>query len=80
MVTKTTINQKDWVGRVRPTVPRIPRIEVYERMLRGTKDNGMNMRNEMSFHVVVETCGKSALRESANRTTNATLILDMTWN
>ena len=55
-------------------------MEVYERMLRGTKDNGMNMRNEMSFHVVVETCGKRALRESANRTTNATLILDMKWN
>jgi hypothetical protein len=55
-------------------------MEVYERMLRGTKDNGMNMRNEMSFQVVVETCGKSALRESANRTTNATLILEMTRN
>jgi len=58
----------------------MPRMEVYERMLRGTKDNGMNMRNEMSFQVVVETCGKSALRESANRTTNATLILEMTRN
>jgi hypothetical protein len=51
----------------------MPRIEVYERILRGTKDNGMNMRNEINFQVVVEISGNSALSESAKRTTRATL-------
>jgi len=44
-------------------------------MLRGTKDNGMKMRNEISFHAVVDIEGIRALRESANRTTRATLLL-----
>jgi hypothetical protein len=61
---------------VRPTVPMIPRIEVYERMLRGTNDNGMNITKEKSFHVVVEMVGMRALRESAKRTTRATLRLE----
>jgi hypothetical protein len=51
----------------------IPRMDVYERMLRGTNDNGMNIMKEMSFQEVDEMVGMRALRESANRTTSATL-------
>jgi hypothetical protein len=51
----------------------IPRIDVYERMFRGTNDNGMKITNEMSFQDVDEMVGIRALRESANKTTSATL-------
>lgn len=54
-------------------MPRIPRIDVYERTFNGTNDNGMKIRNEMSFHIVVETSGIRAWRESAKSTTRATL-------
>lgn len=59
----------------RPIVPRIPRIEVYERILSGTKDNGMKTRKDRSFQLVIETLGIKALSESANRMTRATLQL-----
>jgi hypothetical protein len=42
-------------------------------MLSGTKDKGINITNDSSFHVVGETDGISALSESANSTTSATL-------
>lgn len=58
---------------IRPMVPRMPRIEVYERMLSGTNDRGINITKDNSFHDVAETVGTSALRESANKTTRATL-------
>jgi len=51
----------------------MPRMEVYERMLSGTNDNGMKIRNERSFQDVVEMSGINALSESANNTTSATL-------
>ena len=59
---------------IRPTVPRMPRIEVYERMLSGTNDNGINIMKENNFHDVAETVGTSAFSESANRTTRATHV------
>src|SRR5438045_4374390 len=60
---------------LRPIVPRIPRIDVYERMLSGTNDKGMNTKNESNFQLVVDTSGTRALSESAKRTTRATLQL-----
>jgi len=58
---------------LRPIVPRMPRIEVYERTLSGTNESGIKMRNEASFHIVADTWGNKACKESANRTTKATL-------
>lgn len=52
----------------------MPRMEVYERMLRGTKDRGINITKESSFQVVGETVGISAFSESAKSTMRATLI------
>jgi hypothetical protein len=49
-------------------------MEVYERMLSGTKDRGINITKESSFQVVGETVGISALSESAKSTMRATLI------
>lgn len=48
-------------------------MDVYERILSGTKDNGMNTKNDRSFQLVVETSGMRAFRESAKRMTRATL-------
>ena len=48
-------------------------MEVYERILSGTKEKGINIKKESSFHDVGETVGISALRESAKSTTSATL-------
>lgn len=42
-------------------------------MFKGTKDRGMNTKNERSFQDVVEISGTRACRESAKRTTNARL-------
>ena len=72
-MTKTTTGQMTISTISRPTVPRMPRMEVYERMLSGTNDNGMKIRNERSFQAVVEMSGINALSESANNTTSATL-------
>jgi hypothetical protein len=41
-------------------VPRIPRIDVYDKILRGTKDSGINITKDISFQVVVEIAGTSA--------------------
>jgi hypothetical protein len=51
----------------------IPSIDVYDKMLSGTNDSGMNNTKERSFHEVVEMVGMRAWRESAKRTTSATL-------
>jgi len=48
-------------------------MEVYERIRRGTIDNGIKIRKDKIFQVVVDTSGIIALRESAKRTTSATL-------
>ena len=56
-------------------MPRIPRMDVYDRILRGTNDSGIKITKDISFQVVVEIVGTSACRESANRTTRATLEL-----
>jgi len=59
---------------IRPMVPRIPSIEVYERMFNETKESGMKTTRDISFHAVVDTSGTSACRESAKRTTSATHV------
>jgi hypothetical protein len=70
----TTVQElKGGISRLR--VPRIPRMEVYDRILSGTKEKGINIKKDMTFHVVVDISGTSALRESANSTTSATLEL-----
>ena len=55
-------------------MPRIPSIEVYERMFNETNDRGMKTIREISFQAVVDTSGTSAWRESAKRTTSATHV------